>query len=105
MTKSPAVIFACCLALAALAARPPHTPTNVRAQQQPAASPTQTPPPRTGRSYDSGAPVGRPQPSAPQQPSPVTFADITAPARVAFRHAASPTSQKYLPETMCGGVA
>ncbi|HZB45439.1 MAG TPA: FG-GAP-like repeat-containing protein, partial [Pyrinomonadaceae bacterium] len=105
MTKSPAVIFACCLALAALAARPPHTPPHVRAQQRPAASPTRTPPPRTGRSYDSGAPVSRPQPSAPQQPSPVTFADITAPARVAFRHAASPTSQKYLPETMGGGVA
>jgi hypothetical protein len=35
----------------------------------------------------------------------VTFSDITAETRIAFRHAASPTSQKYLLEAMGGGVA
>ncbi|MFN3323449.1 MAG: CRTAC1 family protein [Bryobacteraceae bacterium] len=35
----------------------------------------------------------------------VLFTDITAQSRVAFRHEHSPTSQKYLPETMGGGVA
>ncbi|MDT7603146.1 MAG: enediyne biosynthesis protein [Acidobacteriota bacterium] len=77
------------------------------AAQQTPASPTPTPaqpPARTGRSYDA-APVRRPQPSAPQAPSPVNFSDVTAQSRVNFRHAASPTSQKYLPETMSGGVA
>lgn len=33
------------------------------------------------------------------------FTDITSVARVAFRHENSPTSKKYLPETMGGGVA
>ena len=62
-------------------------------------------PARAGRSYDTGAPARRPAPPAPQQPSPVTFADVTAQTGISFRHAASPTSQKYLPETMGGGVA
>ena len=72
---------------------------------QTTAQPTQTAPARTGRSYDTGAPTRRPQAAAPQQPSPVTFTDITAQSGVTFRHAASPTSQKYLLEAMGGGVA
>lgn len=40
-----------------------------------------------------------------KEPSPVTFTDVTAQSRVGFKHAASPTSQKYLLETMGGGVA
>ncbi|PWT96055.1 MAG: RNA-binding protein [Blastocatellia bacterium] len=68
----------------------------------------QTPSPspaHPGRSYDSG-PVGRKPPApAPQFPSPITFTDITTQTGINFKHAASPTSQKYLPETMGGGVA
>ncbi|HEY9286228.1 MAG TPA: CRTAC1 family protein, partial [Pyrinomonadaceae bacterium] len=66
------------------------------------------PPPqqqRQGRSYDTAAPAKRPETSAPQGTSPVVFADATAEARLDFRHSASPTSQKYLPETMGGGAA
>ncbi len=37
--------------------------------------------------------------------SPVQFADVTESAGVTFRHAASKTSVKFLPETMGGGVA
>src|SRR6185369_12473481 len=40
-----------------------------------------------------------------QESSPVTFTDVTTQSRIVFRHAASPTSQKYLLETMGGGVA
>ena len=68
----------------------------------------QTPPPqepRTGRSYETGNPSSKPPRPAPQAASPVTFTDITAQTRIAFRHAASPTSQKYLLEAMGGGVA
>ena len=36
---------------------------------------------------------------------PVTFTDITASSGITFRHAASKTSVKFLPETMGGGVA
>ena len=64
-----------------------------------------TPAQRTGRSYETAPPTRRAAPPAPQSPSPVTFADVTKQAGVAFRHSASPTSQKYLPETMGGGVA
>ena len=35
----------------------------------------------------------------------VQFADVTEALGIDFRHAASPTSQKYLPETMGAGVA
>lgn len=42
---------------------------------------------------------------APQEQSPVTFTDVTVQSRINFIHAASPTSQKYLLETMGGGVA
>src|SRR6266536_1762820 len=68
---------------------------------------SQQPPqaPRTGRSYESGNPSPKPPRSAPQAPSPVTFTDITSQTHIAFRHAASSTSQKYLLEAMGGGVA
>ncbi|HEX8457863.1 MAG TPA: CRTAC1 family protein [Pyrinomonadaceae bacterium] len=74
--------------------------------QQPAPQPTPTPQQqRTGRSYDGGLPAKAPPPPAPQSPSPVTFTDITAAARIDFKHAASPTSRKYLLESMGAGVA
>ncbi|CAN5868327.1 hypothetical protein BH18ACI4_BH18ACI4_12390 [soil metagenome] len=74
---------------------------DVDAQQQPTPSPT----PRTGRSYNSREPPRRLTRPAPQATSPVQFTDITAVSGVAFRHAASPTLQKYLLETMGAGVA
>src|SRR5688572_32810413 len=43
--------------------------------------------------------------AVPQTASPVTFTDVTVQSRISFRHAASPTSRKYLLETMGGGVA
>jgi enediyne biosynthesis protein E4 len=58
----------------------------------------------TGKSY-SVADIKRPTNTAPQYPSPVTFTDITAQTKIDFRHHASPTSFKYLPETMSAGVA
>ena len=61
-------------------------------------------PPQTGKSYDAGE-IKRPATTAPQYPSPVTFTDITAQTKIDFRHYASPTSLKYLPETMSGGAA
>ena len=79
---------------------PQATPTPV---QTPA--PLQTPTQRTGRSYETAPPARRAAAPSPQSPSPVTFADVTKQAGIGFRHAASPTSQKYLPETMGAGVA
>jgi enediyne biosynthesis protein E4 len=38
-------------------------------------------------------------------PSPIQFTDVTKSSGVTFRHAASKTSVKFLPETMGGGVA
>jgi enediyne biosynthesis protein E4 len=73
-------------------------------QQQPPA-PSQTPARRTGRSYETAPPARRQTTPAPQSPSPVTFTDAAAQLGIGFRHAASPTSQKYLPETMGAGVA
>jgi hypothetical protein len=70
--------------------------------QQPSPSPT---PQRTGRSYDGGDTLKKPPPPGPQAPSPVTFKDITAQTRIDFRQTASLTSQKYLLESMGGGVA
>lgn len=61
--------------------------------------------PRTGRSYESGNPSAKPPRPATQAASPVTFTDVTAQSGIGFRHAASPTSQKYLLEAMGGGVA
>lgn len=37
--------------------------------------------------------------------SPVTFTDVTGSSGITFRHAASKTAVKFLPETMGGGVA
>jgi hypothetical protein len=62
-------------------------------------------PARTGRSYSGGDLGRKPPPPAPQAPAPVTFTDVTSRAGITFRHEASPTSQKYLLETMGGGVA
>jgi enediyne biosynthesis protein E4 len=77
--------------------------------QQPPAAPQQQPPPeparRTGKSYETAPPPRRSQASAPQAPSPVRFVEAAASSGIRFVHAASPTSQKYLPETMGGGVA
>ena len=69
--------------------------------QQPIPSPT----PRPGRSYSVGDLPKAPPPPGPQAPSPVTFTDITAQTKIDFKHRGSPTSQKYLLETMGGGVA
>ena len=68
-------------------------------------APQQTPARRTGRSYETAPNARRQTTPAPQSPSPVTFTDVAAQLGVTFRHAASPTSQKYLPETMGAGVA
>ena len=76
--------------------------SGANAQQQ--QTPTPTPTPRTGRSYSSGEPR-RPAGAAPQAASPVQFTDITVASGITFRHQSSPTSQKYLIETMGGGVA
>ena len=67
----------------------------------------QTPSPapaQTGKSYTTEQ-LKRPATTAPQFPSPVTFTDISALTGINFKHAASVTSQKYLPETMSAGVA
>jgi hypothetical protein len=69
-----------------------------------AQQPTPTPQ-RTGRSYDGGAAMKPPPPPGPQATSPVTFTDITAQTKIDFKQAASLTSQKYLLESMGGGVA
>ena len=58
----------------------------------------------TGKSYDTDA-IKRPMNTAPQFPSPVTFTDITTQTKINFQHNSSPTSQKYLIETMSAGVA
>ena len=70
--------------------------------QQPAPSPS---PERTGRSYSTAELSKTPPPPGPQARSPLTFNDVTAQSHVAFIHAASKTSFKYLLETMGGGVA
>lgn len=67
-----------------------------------AQTPAPTAPP-TGKSY-AAAEIKRPTTTAPQFPSPVTFTDVTARTRINFRHYSSPTSQKYLLETMSAGV-
>ncbi|MDT4965417.1 MAG: enediyne biosynthesis protein [Acidobacteriota bacterium] len=71
-----------------------------------AQQPTPTPSPqRSGRPYSGGEPIKAPPPAGPQAPSPVVFTDITAQSKIDFRRAASLTSQKYLLESMGGGVA
>jgi hypothetical protein len=71
--------------------------------QQP--SPSPSPSPRTGRPYSAGELPKTPPTAGPEGQSPVTFADITASTRIDFKHHGSPTSLKYLLETMGGGVA
>ncbi|HEY0006151.1 MAG TPA: CRTAC1 family protein [Pyrinomonadaceae bacterium] len=83
----------------ASAQKKPDPPANVSQQPQPSQQ-------RTGRSYDTGDAGRKPAPTTgPQAISPVTFKDITAATKIDFKHAASPTSQKYLLETMGGGAA
>ncbi|HYP53681.1 MAG TPA: VCBS repeat-containing protein, partial [Pyrinomonadaceae bacterium] len=89
------------LAVLSLAAALSSRPAAAQ-QTQPAPSPA---PVRTGKSYSSTGAARKPQPALPQSPSSVTFTDITAAARVNFKHSASFTSRKYLLEAMGGGVA
>jgi hypothetical protein len=91
--------IALCLSLGGL-----PRPASAQTTAAPAPQPT---PQRTGRAYGGagGDPAKTPPPPAPQAPSPVTFSDITAAARVNFKHAASVTSRKYLMESMGAGVA
>jgi hypothetical protein len=74
----------------------------VSAQQPTPPTPS---PQRTGRSYSGGDTIKTPPPPGPQAPSPVTFTDITVQTKIDFRQSASLTSQKYLLESMGGGVA
>src|SRR5947207_1677745 len=76
------------------AQQPAQPPTRIQQAvpaQTPTPAPTQTPPARTGRSYDAGSPTRRPAAPAPQYPSPMTFTDITAQTGITFKQAASPT--------------
>ncbi len=100
-TQGKAVRLFHCLVLCALA----HLCARSDADARQTPTPQQTPARRTGRSYETAPPTRKATPTAPQSPSPVTFADVTSQLGVTFRHAASPTSQKYLPETMGAGVA
>ena len=68
-----------------------------------AQQPTATP--RPGRSYSAGELPKTPPPPGPKAHSPVIFTDISAQTKINFKHQGSPTSQKYLLETMGGGVA
>lgn len=67
-----------------------------------AQKPTPTPA-LTGKSY-AVEEIKRPATSAAQCPSPIKFTDITARSKINFKHLASPTVLKYLPETMGAGV-
>ncbi len=67
--------------------------------------PTPTPTPRTGRAYTTPELPKTPPAPGPQAKSPVTFTDITSKTGIKFHHVASTTTQKYLLETMGGGVA
>src|SRR5262245_47625778 len=81
------------------------TSTAVHSQHSQSPGQSQERPTQTGRSYGTGDPARKPAPPSPQAPSPIIFTDSTAKSGVAFRHLASPTSQKYLIEAMGGGVA
>lgn len=80
------VIFVCVFFLTVVSAQEP-TPTPVQ----------------TGKSYSAGE-IQRPATTAPQFPSPVTFTDFSTASGIDFKHSASVTSIKYLPETMGAGV-
>jgi enediyne biosynthesis protein E4 len=59
----------------------------------------------TGRSYEvTNLPKTPPSPG-PQAKSPVVFTDVTAASKIDFKHNGSPTSKKFLLETMGGGIA
>ena len=73
---------------------------SVMVAQQP-----QPQPARTGKSYSAGSPLRKLPPPVQRSASTVTFTDITTQTGITFRHAASPTTQKYLIETMGAGVA
>jgi hypothetical protein len=73
--------------------------------QQPSPTPATPTPQHPGRSYSAGDLPKTPPPPGPQAASTVTFADLTAATKIDFKHAGSPTSLKYLLETMGGGVA
>src|SRR5437667_3600071 len=60
---------------------------------------------RTGRSYDTVSPGPKPSRPGPQGQSAVVFSDITTQTGIDFRQSGSPTSRKYLLETMGSGVA
>jgi enediyne biosynthesis protein E4 len=49
--------------------------------------------------------LGRGHAAARSAPGPVQFTDVTDASGIAFKHESSPTTQKYLVETMGGGVA
>lgn len=61
-------------------------------------------PPAAGRSYATGD-MKPPKIAAPTAAAPVTFDDITRTANINFKQTGSPTSIKYLPESMGAGVA
>src|SRR5205085_11369178 len=61
-------------------------------------------PPAAGRSYAAGD-VKPPKAAAPTAASPITFEDITKASNITFKQFGSPTSMKYLPESMGAGVA
>jgi len=68
--------------------------------QQPTPSPAQT-----GRSYEiTNLPKTPPVPG-PQAKSPVLFSDVRTSTKIDFKHFGSPTSKKFLLETMGAGVA
>jgi len=70
------------------------------AAQQPSPTPL-----TTGRSYEiTNLPKVPPAPG-PQGKSPLVFTDVTAASKIDFKHFGSPTSKKFLLETMGGGVA
>jgi hypothetical protein len=70
-----------------------------------AQTPTATPTPRPARAYSAEELPKTPPPPGPKGVSPVTFQDITAETKINFRNQGSPTSVKYLLETMGSGIA
>jgi hypothetical protein len=94
--RSPILLFVSSIFISSsFAAYPRH---------QAPASGTQTPA-GTGRPYSSTDLKSRPPVNVPQAQSPVTFVDFTPLSGIGFKHYGSPTSQKYLLESMGGGVA
>jgi hypothetical protein len=73
--------------------------------QQSTPAPSPPPSPRTGRPYSAGDLPKTAPPAGPKGQSPLTFTDLTPQTKIDFKHQGSPTSLKYLLETMGGGVA